>query len=149
MSSCPSSPLQNRIADGFLPSLWCVFLSFGTFRILDVEWAIEHSKPNVIGSPKRGKKGKGRKGKAKRDSIDEEPEEDQMEIDEVATALGELTNMGRVGLDADSASVSKRSRDDVVDYDTPAKRPKKMKKAVAQGSEDEDYEFVTPKVAAL
>lgn len=138
MCSYTRSPLlESHVADGLRLSLWCVFP--WDFRILDIEWALEHSKSHpALQSPKRGKKKK--RTKKTKPIREEEEEVEQMDVDEVADALGELTNIET------GSSSFKRTREEAMDYDvgTPAKRLCKAKKAVALDSDDEEYVAAAP-----
>ncbi len=120
-------------------------VSFGTFRIIDIEWAVDHAKPYVP-SPKKTKKKKEKKVKVQEECP---MSDEQMDVDAVAEALGaefgtELTNMEFRQQESPGERSSKRIREQVMDDGTPAKRPRKAKKAAVIYSSDEEYVPVAP-----
>ncbi|PBK94856.1 kinesin-domain-containing protein [Armillaria gallica] len=114
-------------------------------RIIDIEWAVDHAKPYVP-SPKKTKKKKEKKVKVQEECP---MSDEQMDVDAVAEALGaefgtELTNMEFRQQESPGERSSKRIREQVMDDGTPAKRPRKAKKAAVIYSSDEEHVPVAP-----
>ncbi|KAK0454144.1 kinesin-like protein [Desarmillaria tabescens] len=113
-------------------------------RIIQIEWAVDHAQPYVP-SPKKTKKKK-EKVKMKEECP---MSDEQMDVDAVAEALGaefgtELTNMEIRQDQSPGERSSKRIREQAIDDGTPAKRPRKAKKAAVIYSSDEEYIPVAP-----